>query len=659
MSDRKRTAAICAAVLGAVVTPLAGTARATTYTWQGNLQQDAANPAGTAAAFNWDANNVSNGATVTNWAGGVVPVAGVDTQLVFSSAAAAQDATHTVNESPRQNIAANGFGLNAVTFGGDAFTLNGGPLIFSNSSSGAAATIAQNSAASQTINESVLLQSDLVLGGTGTGTVTLTSVLAQIGSGTPRAVTLAAGTYVLAGQDNFAGGVTLKAGTLSLASAGALGSTGTITGGNGVLQFTAANTTDYSARLSTAAGQAFRFDTNGQAVTFANGPSGVGTSLSKSGAGTLTLNGTTTVSSGLGAYVGTLAVGPNATVTANQITVGSAAGGLFTQAAGSTVTAPTVTLTTLAGETGTYNLAGGTLATNTVSLGKGTGVLNLDGGTLRVTSDTRQIFSRLTAINVLGGGVTVDTAGHQVIFTQPLSHAGTAATDGGLTKVGAGSLFLFSPNAYTGPTVVAAGTLRTQTTTAATGGGPIEVQAGATLGGSGPLGTGTVTVGRGATITGGAADTLIGTLTTGAEAWSAGGQFVVKVTTSGNDQLVMSGLAVAAVAGDPFTIAVTGPGSAAPATGPTYVVARDTEADDTNPFAPANAAATIARLVLTTSGVASSTGSFTLATQADSAGGYDLVVTAAPEPTSLLLVGVAVGPLVLGRRQRPSRCSRR
>ncbi|MFG6490654.1 hypothetical protein ACG04R_28655, partial [Roseateles sp. BYS78W] len=71
------------------------------------------------------------------------------------------------------------------------------------------------------------------------------------------------------GTNTYDGGTTLTAGTLALGSAGAIGSTGTITLGGGTLQFSASNTTDYSSRFSTAASQQYNLDTNGQAVTLA------------------------------------------------------------------------------------------------------------------------------------------------------------------------------------------------------------------------------------------------------------------------------------------------------------------------------------------------------------------------------------------------------
>src|SRR5207244_33484 len=84
---------------------------------------------------------------------------------------------------------------------------------------------------------------------------------------------------------------------------GSLGSGG-ITFSGGTLQWNGSNTQDISGRiLAIATGKTAILDTNGNAVNFGNGLSGLG-GVTKSGAGTLTLNsassytGATTISAG-------------------------------------------------------------------------------------------------------------------------------------------------------------------------------------------------------------------------------------------------------------------------------------------------------------------------------------------------------------------------
>jgi fibronectin-binding autotransporter adhesin len=105
------------------------------------------------------------------------------------------------------------------------------------------------------------------------------------------------GTYTLTGANTYTGGTTLTDGILALGSAGALGTTGTISLGGGTLQFSAANTTDYSSRIRLEDGTTSTIDTNGQIVTFASalqtGTTGDG-GLTKAGAGTLGLGGSNT-----------------------------------------------------------------------------------------------------------------------------------------------------------------------------------------------------------------------------------------------------------------------------------------------------------------------------------------------------------------------------
>ncbi|MBC7782276.1 MAG: autotransporter-associated beta strand repeat-containing protein [Burkholderiales bacterium] len=125
-----------------------------------------------------------------------------------------------------------------------------------------------------------------------------------------RGVSILGGTVVLDGASTYTGTTLIKApslatATLSLGSAGAIGTTGDVTFGNGsTLQHTAANTVDYSARIKNSTSP-MGIDTNGQNVNYATAMAATNTGgLTKTGLGTLTLGGvhvytgTTTVSAG-------------------------------------------------------------------------------------------------------------------------------------------------------------------------------------------------------------------------------------------------------------------------------------------------------------------------------------------------------------------------
>jgi autotransporter-associated beta strand protein len=277
------------------------------------------------------------------------------------------------------------------------------------------------------------------------------------------------------------------------------------------------------------------------------------------------------------------------------------------------------------------------------------------------------------------GGAT--TAATDFTYTIAGSNDPNVANNGtgGLTKVGAGTLTVSGTNTYSGATRVTAGTLLANTPLAAgsaTGTGPVIVSAGAVLAGTGDVAgpvtvNGTISAGLGAS-----ANSATGTLTTGAQTWNgSGGAYVAKVASIGqtaganvNDTLVLSGLTVTGSGFAVNLLATNGssPAFAAsnatltttPAAGSYVVIATDTEAAATNPFATAVTLAAL-KLTLTSTGVvtASPGDSIQLADQADGSG-FDLVAedvaAATPEPTSLLLVAGAVLPLGLGRRRRPA-----
>ncbi len=129
--------------------------------------------------------------------------------------------------------------------------------------------------------------------------------------------------------------------------------------------------------------------------------------------------------------------------------------------------------------TGTFNLDGGTVTTKKIEGGTGNATVNFNGGIVKARESQAAFITNLDVANVQAGGITIDSNGFDLGISQTLS--GT----GGLTKAGAGRLTLSASNAYAGTTTVTAGSLFIDGTQAS---GAVQVDAGATLGGSGAIG---------------------------------------------------------------------------------------------------------------------------------------------------------------------------
>ncbi|WP_043283866.1 autotransporter-associated beta strand repeat-containing protein [Reyranella massiliensis] len=303
------------------------------------------------------------------------------------------------------------------------------------------------------------------------------------------------GTVTLTGTNTYSGGTAITGGTVQAGSDSAFGAAGTrLTLINGTLQATASFTIARPITLSAPGGT---FDTNGNQLTLQGAISGSG-ALTKTGAGTLILDGVntyrggTTVSGGI--LQGTTSslqrnIVNNASVVFSQSTDGtyggnmSGTGGLTKSGSGN------VTLTGSNSYTGGTTVSGGTLTGTTTSLqgnilnnaavvfsqgtdGTYAGVMSGTGGLTK--SGTGNLT--LTGANSYGGGTTVsggtltgNTTSLQgniannaaVVFSQSTdgTYAGNMSGTGGFTKSGAGNLTLTGANTYSGGTVVSGGTL--------------------------------------------------------------------------------------------------------------------------------------------------------------------------------------------------------
>ena len=225
------------------------------------------------------------------------------------------------------------------------------------------------------------------------------------------------GILTVTGANSYTGGTFLNGGELSLGSAqaiGATGSVGTISFAGGTLQYTSANTTDYSAQFSNVSGQTYKVDTNGQNVTFATALTSSNGTFTKLGAGTLKLTAANT-------YAGTTFDNAGTIDLANQLALQNSILNLNGGALWSLT--PRLPIANTVGTSFTF----GGLA--------GSGPLSLSN------SASKPIQLKV------GGNNTTST------------YSGVLSGAGSLTKAGTGTLTLTSSNSYSGGTTVNAGTL--------------------------------------------------------------------------------------------------------------------------------------------------------------------------------------------------------
>lgn len=325
------------------------------------------------------------------------------------------------------------------------------------------------------------------------------------------------GTLTLSGTNIYTGDTYINGGILALESSGALGGGGNITFGGGTLQYSANNTTDYSARIVNSA-SAILIDTNGQSVTYTSILDSTNTGgVTKLGSGSLTLSGAyfysgdTTVNGGVlqyGGYdvipngfgkgnvivnaLGTLDLngfdgtinglsglgvvdntsGTNSLLTAGGNDISSTFAGVIQNSSTGLLSLTkigtgTLTLTGASAYSGDTSIDGGVLqygANDVIPTGAGVddvivnalGTLDLNGfnGTIN------GLFGLGVVDNTLAASSSILSVGNNDATS---AFDGVIQNTGGnnlfLTKIGNGTLTLTGVNTFTGDTVVTAGTL--------------------------------------------------------------------------------------------------------------------------------------------------------------------------------------------------------
>ncbi|MDC7789273.1 autotransporter domain-containing protein [Rhodoplanes sp. TEM] len=323
------------------------------------------------------------------------------------------------------------------------------------------------------------------------------------------------GTLTLTGNNTYTGATSLS-GTLNLGSAGAIGTTGTIFFFfGGTLQYSAANQTDYSSRFATNDGQFYSVDTNGQNVTWASNLTSSLGSLTKRGAGNLTLSGTNTYDQGTTISAGTVTVANNSAFGTGTVTMAEGTTLAFANTGNYTIAnnfvingdpifdTPTGTTQTISGV-----ISDGGTPGVVEKIGDGTLVLSgantYSGGTV-ISAGTLEVGTGGT----LGTGAVVDDAALVFNASGDLSVANAISGSGTLQQLGTGTTTLTGALTYTGLTTVSSGELVLgDATHSVTLPGDATVASGAGLAlVNGSLGTGTITISSGAGLVVGASGT--------------------------------------------------------------------------------------------------------------------------------------------------------
>jgi autotransporter-associated beta strand protein len=440
---------------------------------------------------------------------------------------------------------------NASSFTGNISITNGLLGVYGSSTLGSGEITLANSTqlyvggVSKTISNNIVLAGNATLATDNQGTFNnaesfATGAVANFSgtiseSGGARTLTLSnastSNAILLSGTNTHSGGTTLDTNTtLSISSAGALGSGTTTLGAGSILNVTGISTLSHAVALTGSAKLQTDADT-----TISGNITGNGLTLTKSGAGTLTLSSTSNsaaTTTGLTVTGGTLSVGTATTMVGGTLTLNggsltiTSAGNTFSNAiallADATITnASAATLSgQLSGSAALTKAGAGTLTLSNTGNSSAAATLAVTAGTVSVASDSRLLGGVVTlnggTLNLANAG-TIDNAIALGVGNGTISVTNGAGTlsgnitgTGSLTKTGGQLLTLSGTNDYSGGTTVR-GAGMSVTSGANLGSGTVALEAGLTITGTATVGN-AIAINADATITNANAVTLSGVL---------------------------------------------------------------------------------------------------------------------------------------------------